>query len=277
MLRRRFRITDATINNGIFPPAMHQSVWIFATEHKAKDRFQYHDLLRGDVLEWEGQRTRKWDPWVVNHVELERELVVFYRRDRKQYPGEGFRYEGVFRFVGHPKGWRDPGKGPARYILERIPAVAAPDWADRDDVLSEEITLGRARGQGRQLSPEARKAIDKYAMARAIAHFESENYDVTDESSRQPYDLRCTKDDETLYVEVKGTTSHAEAIRITHGEFQFNRRNSVRMALFVLHSINLLKDGDDVQAEGGMHEVKRPWVIKKENLTPLSYVLRLRK
>ena len=51
-LRDKFDVKDATINNGIFRPKGHDSIWLFVTEEKTKDRTQYSDEFDGDDLYW---------------------------------------------------------------------------------------------------------------------------------------------------------------------------------------------------------------------------------
>ena len=54
-LRNGFHIRDAALNNGIFKPKGHTSVWLFITQEKSRDRRPYRDSLVGDTLRMEGQ------------------------------------------------------------------------------------------------------------------------------------------------------------------------------------------------------------------------------
>lgn len=112
-LRTLFSITDATINNGVFRPKGHDSVWLFVTEKKTSDRTEYTDLLEGDVLRWDGQQKGLTDKWVIEQSERGTELIVFYRERRDQYPDFAFRYEGVFEYISHS------GQYPTHFILRR--------------------------------------------------------------------------------------------------------------------------------------------------------------
>lgn len=99
-LRTAFGIGDGTINNGIFQPANHSSIWLFVTQFKTRDRIQYRDLLDGDTLTFESQRSARYDQRLTEHVENGTEVLLFYRLDKNEYsPGAGFRYEGPFDFV----------------------------------------------------------------------------------------------------------------------------------------------------------------------------------
>lgn len=44
-LRQIFKITDATINTGIFIPRNYSSIWLFITQKMGKDRTQYSNNL----------------------------------------------------------------------------------------------------------------------------------------------------------------------------------------------------------------------------------------
>jgi hypothetical protein len=115
-LASRFRITDATLNTGVFQPKGSRSIWLFVTLQKASDRIQYHDLLEGDVLHWQGQTSGRSDARIVNHEADGNELLVFYRKSKQQHPHAGFDYEGSFRYLRH-----EPGK-PSNFVLQRLSA-----------------------------------------------------------------------------------------------------------------------------------------------------------
>ena len=112
-LKEQFGIQDATLNNGIFKPKAHHSVWLFVTKDKTSDRTQYQDSLDGDVLTMEGQTAGRTDHLIIEHEKRGNELLLFYRDSKLQYPGAGFRYEGQFRYDTHS------GSGPATFTLRR--------------------------------------------------------------------------------------------------------------------------------------------------------------
>lgn len=99
-LRAAFGVVDASINNGIFQPKNHSSIWLFVTQFKTPDRTQYRDLLDGDMLTMESQPSARYDQRLAEHLQDGIEVLLFYRRDKKAHsPGAGFRYEGPFGFV----------------------------------------------------------------------------------------------------------------------------------------------------------------------------------
>lgn len=100
-LRKKLNITDATLNNGIFRPSGYQSIWLFVTEQKTKDRPQLNDRLENGILNWDGQPKGRTDKQVIDHEKDGNELLVFYRKHRNEYPGSGFKYEGRFKYISH--------------------------------------------------------------------------------------------------------------------------------------------------------------------------------
>ena len=113
-----FEIIDATIKTGVFRPKGYASIWLFETEDKTPDRTQYIDLLKGDVLEWQGQTEERTEALIKEHEAQDNEFLVFYRKSKIEYPGAGYRYEGRFRYVSHS------GAHPTRFTLQRVARAA---------------------------------------------------------------------------------------------------------------------------------------------------------
>ena len=112
-LRKLFSTRDATINTGVFRPAGFRSVFLFVTEKKTPDRTQFRDLLQEDTLRWQGQLSGRTDHLIAEHEQRDLELLLFYRREKYEYPDAAFRYEGMFRYV------RRRGSGPTSFLLVR--------------------------------------------------------------------------------------------------------------------------------------------------------------
>lgn len=109
-----FEISDASINNGVFRPKGHESIWLFVTEAKSSDPDRYHNELRGDVLEWDGQRSGRTDHWIAGHKDAGAELRLFYRRSSREFPRSGFKYLGPVEYQGHT------GTKPAHFTLRLL-------------------------------------------------------------------------------------------------------------------------------------------------------------
>ena len=113
-LREKFAIKDATINNGIFRPKGHESIWLFVTEEKTKDRTQYTDKLKSNDLYMDGQTAGIRDRLLIEHDQNGLEIILFYRKVKYEHPGAGFRYEGRFKYVEHR------GTRPAHFHFRRV-------------------------------------------------------------------------------------------------------------------------------------------------------------
>ena len=135
-----------------------------------------------------------------------------------------------------------------------------------DGTVVEALEKSHAKSQGFLLDSKLRKALEDYAMEAATKHFRSKGYEVEDDHKDHPYDLRCTKKDDRLYVEVKGTQTNGQGIILTAGEVEFARRNKEQMALF-LHSINMLPNG---VLSNGKKLVIWPWDVDQGILRPIS-------
>ena len=100
-------------------------------------------------------------------------------------------------------------------------------------------------------------------MRVAAKHYRHAGYEVTPKG--KPFDLLCCKRTRQKYVEVKGTATKGEAIRLTRNEVRFAKRNGKRMALYILHSVRV-KGRKTPTAFGGEARRLDPWDISKGKL-----------
>ena len=138
-----------------------------------------------------------------------------------------------------------------------------------DQAVVKALERSHAKSQGFVLDSKLRAALEKYSMEAAARHFITLGYTVHDHSKNHPYDLKCVRSDQTLYVEVKGTQTDGKGIILTHGEVEFARQHPEQMALFVLHSIEVTKEGKKLS--NGIQVVVQPWIVEQGTLNPLSY------
>lgn len=143
-LRQQFRITDATINTGVFRPKNSSSIWLFVTEKKTADRTPYRDHLEDDILYWQGQTSGRTDALIVEHQVKGLELLVFYRARKYEHPEAGFRYLGDFVYASHT------GSGPASFVLKRRrrarPVATAEDGKEQRTVFLHGINMAAYSG-----------------------------------------------------------------------------------------------------------------------------------
>jgi len=128
-----------------------------------------------------------------------------------------------------------------------------------------------ARGQGFAGDSAWRIALENHAMDAAIRHMSEKGYTPKDEHLGHSYDLRCVRAQETLFVEVKGTTTTGDSVLVSSGEVGFARRTAPATMLFILHSV---KRGSDGKPDGGEAVVVQPWNPSDESLSPVSYSYR---
>jgi hypothetical protein len=158
--------------------------------------------------------------------------------------------------------------------VEVPPALSGADVneADVDEAIVELLERSQARGQGFQLDSKLRKELEDYAMNAAKQYLEEElGYKCEDHSKTCPYDIQCRRDEEVLYVEVKGTQSAGDEIILTAGEVEFAQSHKGQMALFVLHSIRVVKGSNGDTLEGGERRWIRGWEVDCGTLKPVSF------
>ena len=96
-LRSLFDISDATINNGVFPLKGSASIWLFVTEKKTGDRTPYRDLLEGDTLRWQGQMAGRTDGRIINHQAPGPGTPRLLQEKQERTPGIRFPIRGTLR------------------------------------------------------------------------------------------------------------------------------------------------------------------------------------
>jgi Domain of unknown function (DUF3883) len=173
---------------------------------------------------------------------------------------------------GRPKnsGWiRDAVEFVDRYRGSNLLIEPEAD-AETESAAAAEKALARSNGQGFARTAQERKAIEDRAMVAATKYFEDNHFEVEDVHLEESYDLRCTKGDAEIHVEVKGTTTDGGTIVLTNKEVKHASDDQHSCVMFVLHSIRLNRK----KALGGRQFVIDPWRPKKEHLTPVSFTYR---
>jgi hypothetical protein len=105
-------------------------------------------------------------------------------------------------------------------------------------------------------------------MKRADRHFRNQGFAIENVSRSRSYDLECSKKNQVLHVEVKGTTTPGSQVLLTRNEVKHAQDGRHACALFILHSI-VLKRG---KATGGVAVVRWPWRPDDKHLQPVTYV-----
>lgn len=168
------------------------------------------------------------------------------------------------------------------------PPAAAPQSAhpspDNHDSESAPTDLGsrtrenRARrqaratdGQGHQLDPKRRKAVEQYAMECAKVSYPG----AEDTSLTESFDLRSYENGEEVHVEVKGTIGSGNFILVTANEIENALSYEWRTDLYVVSQIQLARQDDEYIASGGNTHIVRNWSPSMDDLTPTQYRYRI--
>ncbi|MCM3487090.1 MrcB family domain-containing protein [Kocuria rosea] len=165
------------------------------------------------------------------------------------------------------------------YVAEdadpRAPGVPAPEIELVTDAVA--AGAGKRKRKGRQgfgLTKPEQQAVERRAVEVATAHYEAQGWKVQDVGDRESYDLRCKREGQRLFVEVKGTTSLGDSVLLTKNEVELHRSEYPRNALAVVHSVILDPRGENPVAHGGELEVTSPWHLADADLTPIAFTYR---
>lgn len=145
----------------------------------------------------------------------------------------------------------------------------------RDAIETLEVLAGDSHGgrsQAWRVSAAERREIERHAMSCATNYFESHGFDVDDVSTRESYDLACSRKGLVTRVEVKGTTTPGIGVFLTANEVEHAMKYKP-LALFVLVNIKLSIRGGQPKCSGGEALIYEPWLLERneEILRPLMY------
>ena len=128
-------------------------------------------------------------------------------------------------------------------------------------------------GQGFAGDSKIRRAVEQYAVDKAIAYFEGNGWSVDPSPQKnRPYDLLCKRATNILHVEVKGTVGTGEKVIITRGEANHTLGNPEQAVLFVVSDININRgSGSEPVLSGGAVRKLEPWNLDDTDLNPISY------
>ena len=222
------------------------------------------------------------DLWQVDREDGQTwEYVYFVDRPVRQAIG----YAALNDAVGYapnavPLGFRILDEARSEAVLARFPQLVvagatSPEIVEAEQAIARAAGKAKGGGQGFQLSPAARTAIEHHAMDRVQQYYEGLGWKVARVQVDRPYDLLCTKGDQKLHVEVKGTMSPGVKVVVTAGEVRHAQQGSVSIALAVVSRITLQSvSHGKTTATSGTLRVQHPWNIDPERLEPIGYFYR---
>ena len=143
-----------------------------------------------------------------------------------------------------------------------------PDAKSLVDELTNFVEAKHLAAQGFRTDPAIRKAVERYAVKRARRYYKERGFRVREHG--RPFDLKCQKGRNCVYVEVKGTQSRGGELILTRNEVDFAEKN--KMELFVMHSIQIIPNGKRHVASGGVVRVITPWRPQRAQLRPIAFM-----
>ena len=155
--------------------------------------------------------------------------------------------------------------------LDRHSPLTESENPEMGDSAEEQLLEMARGGQGYGLSSEGRKVVENHAMKLAKKYYKNEGYQVEDTSRNNPYDLRCSTEEETIFIEVKGSTGSKDKILLTKNEVDCANKKDRKFELFVVSEIEIDKNANPPKARGGKDRIIKPWKPKRKCLTPVTY------
>jgi hypothetical protein len=128
--------------------------------------------------------------------------------------------------------------------------------------------------QGYGLSGIERKAVELRAMVVTYEHLSKLGYKLQDTSLNKPFDYLAILGEETIKVEVKGTTSEmVDSIMMTSNEVNLHTIEAGTTALAIVRGIKFVERGDSAKCDGGEIEYLYPWDIEKWTISPTAFLV----
>lgn len=124
-----------------------------------------------------------------------------------------------------------------------------PESAQALDALLEAMPGGRAGagspdGHAPVTSAAINRAVERRAVEVTTEHLESQGWSVQDVGLVESYDLDCARSQESLHVEVKGTSGLGAAVSLTVNEVEHARDGFPDVALAIVSSIRVEINAD---------------------------------
>ncbi|MGO9286203.1 MAG: protein NO VEIN domain-containing protein [Mycobacterium sp.] len=142
----------------------------------------------------------------------------------------------------------------------------------RDAIAAVESVSNPRRKFGRRFTAAENAAIAERAVLVTRQHFEDElGYETEDVGAYVSYDVRASKGQELVKVEVKGTTTDGAQVVLTRNEVALHRAEHPNNALAVVRNITLDRSGEQPVASGGELRLVMPWEVNEDGLSPIAY------
>ena len=124
----------------------------------------------------------------------------------------------------------------------------------------------------RKVSSAKNEAVELYAVEKAVKYLTEQNYKIERMPRKSfPYDLKATKENIELHVEVKGKSDTGEKVIVSRNEVKHSKMNAQNSVFILVHSIKANLTAKGYKASGGKLVVKNPWALDDNDLDPYTY------
>ena len=124
----------------------------------------------------------------------------------------------------------------------------------------------------KKISSAKNEAIELYAVEKAVKYLIEQNYKIERMPRKSfPYDLKATKSNIELHVEVKGKSDTGEKVIVSRNEVKHSKNNPQNSVFILVHSIKANLTAKGYRTSGGKLVVKNPWALSDEELNPYTY------
>lgn len=195
-------------------------------------------------------------------------------------------------WIPQPSDWKPTNLRYAEYPLttgegqriwqecqERTSPLRLPPSKSDEELSAIVRPLRQGRGQGRGLTGDERKAVERRAMVVVEEELRKEwpSVEVEDVSATESCDFICSSGNRKLFVEVKGTTGAGEKVTVTRREVALARDKRPNTLLAVVSKIKLSRKTTPPEAsEGEISCIEFPWEPKDDDLEALAFDYRVR-
>jgi hypothetical protein len=250
--------------------------------------YPYEDRFDGSIFLWQSQNKQTQASRQIRRISSGDISVCLFARVKQKRKGRTV----PFVYCGRLASPAMEGNSPVTALFESADFATSPsadlkevyEWrperpptpeeAERERKLNSRRGTSRG-GQGRELDPVVRSAVEHFAMRVAREHYSSLGYEVEDTHVNRPYDYVARKGSETRRVEVKGSQGDASSVTVTAGEVRAATRGPEPTDLFVVFAIEITKGPQGVVASSGRTRIITDWAPAASDLEPTEYRYRL--
>jgi hypothetical protein len=270
-------------------------ILLFVTLDKkggSKDKPLYNDFFEEDIFHWDSQKRQHLNTPTIQQVMTGLIDVRLFARVEEKTRGttNPFVYCGSLEYLDHDKNTKNPVHiyfAALDFQENPNPALKALyAWRPGQGALSTATAASKSaqqgarekrvsRNQGYLQNQERKRTTELYAMSIAVSYYQTLGFTVTDISTNESVDLKCTRGSEVRWVEVKGTSTLGEEVLLTANEVRRANSGQFITDLFIVHSIQFQGRTNEIGKDSGTIRILSDWNPKKGDLTATQYRYRV--